>query len=166
MDFFHVYLFQFWKEIHLFIFLHGRGLELSWALLCSSISPQNQHFFKKGLLFGAYRWITQVYGIVGNNEGQQGTPVQHFCSLWINYLIILSLDSPCCWMTSYGILGNFSGVLHEILGIHGFHLCCSPLYLFWVLCVCVCLCVYVCVQTYTCILNTLSLIDSNFQKFH
>ena len=39
MDLFHVYLFQFWKEILLFIFLHGRHLELSWALLCSPISP-------------------------------------------------------------------------------------------------------------------------------
>ena len=79
-------------------------------------------------------------------------------------LIILSLDSPCCWMTSYGILGNFSGVLHEILGIHGFHLCSSPLYLFWVLLECVCVCVCVC--AYACILNTRSLIDSNFQQFH
>ena len=33
-------------------------------------------------------------------------------------------------------------------------------------CLCVCVCVYVCAQTYACILNTQSLIDSNFQQFH
>ena len=32
--------------------------------------------------------------------------------------------------------------------------------------VCVCVCVCVCAQTYACILNTHSLIDSNFQQFH
>ena len=141
MDFFHVYLFQFWKEIHLFIFLHGRGLELSWALLCSSISPQNQHFFKKGLLFGAYRWITQVYGIVGNNEGQQATPVQHFCSLWINYLIILSLDSPCCWMTSYEYWGTSLEFCMRFLEYMAFTfvVVLSTCFGF-----CVCVCVFVC----------------------